>query len=150
MALEARVKQDNPWPMVQAFAGQELVKGEWRPVPEGREEEARRHTMLDIREAVVVKRPPGVPHTSPQTVGSAQAQPDGGGGSEPEVPEVQAAIEAAGIRGADKIAGLLAGAGTETVSVARGMELEDLTAIKGIGKATAVKIMAAVGAEVEE
>lgn len=48
--LEARAKQDYKLGPVLAFSGHEFVKYEWRPVPEGYEEPARTHELLDVRE----------------------------------------------------------------------------------------------------
>ena len=50
MQLEARVKQDYFMNTVQAFSGLEYIKTEWRPVPAGKEEEAKKNELLEARE----------------------------------------------------------------------------------------------------
>lgn len=132
--MEARVIGTNEHRIVRALEGREYVKTEWRPVPADREDEAERHPMLEIRTGKAKAKP------QPQ-------QPTGGEGE--SVGEVQTTLETAGVNRADHFAGLLAGAGLDTVSKVRGLEKSDLTAIKGIGDATADKILAAVGADPE-
>lgn len=48
--MKARVKQDYRWKTVTAFGGKEFTKGEWRKVPAGFEEFARRHEALETDE----------------------------------------------------------------------------------------------------
>lgn len=45
--MNARVRADSPWKIVTAFGGHEYVRGEWRSVPAGCEEEAGRHPYLE-------------------------------------------------------------------------------------------------------
>ena len=45
----ARVKQDYKSGSVTAFSGCEYVRSEWREVPEGFEEQARKHELLDTQ-----------------------------------------------------------------------------------------------------
>lgn len=52
--LEARAK--TPYP-VRAFTGREYVPYEWRLVPEGSEDEARRQPDLELREAETEPEP---------------------------------------------------------------------------------------------
>jgi pyruvate/2-oxoglutarate dehydrogenase complex dihydrolipoamide acyltransferase (E2) component len=55
--MKAKVKESWPWGIVQAFAGRQYVKYEWRPVPAGAEAEAERlagRGLLDLNEAVVL------------------------------------------------------------------------------------------------
>lgn len=47
----AQVKPDSRMKIVMAFTGHEYVRYEWRPVPEGAQEEARKHPLLDVMEA---------------------------------------------------------------------------------------------------
>jgi len=47
----AQVKPDSRMKIVIAFTGHEYVTYEWRPVPEGAQEEARKHPLLDVMEA---------------------------------------------------------------------------------------------------
>jgi len=49
----AKVRSDCRWSTVTAFAGREYVKREWRRVPDGCEEEAQRHSMLDAKDDVL-------------------------------------------------------------------------------------------------
>ncbi len=49
--MEARVKQDYNAGPVTAFSGHEFIKSEWREVPAGFEEAARKHPLLDTRDA---------------------------------------------------------------------------------------------------
>lgn len=51
MALEAKVKGSYPICYVRALEGRDYIKGEWRAVPQDREEEAKLHPFLDVREA---------------------------------------------------------------------------------------------------
>lgn len=157
MALEVRVKDDHAWPTIRAFAGREITKDAWVLVPEDREDEAERHPFLDVREVDLEDRPEGFPHRSQQS--SADNRPadretpegvDGGDGDD-EGPsnEVAAALDEAGISRSEHFASLLIEAGLDTVSKVRGSERSDLTAISGIGNATADKILEAVGADLE-
>jgi hypothetical protein len=45
----ARVKQDYAAGPVIAFSGREYVRGEWREVPAGFEEQAKNHPLLDTQ-----------------------------------------------------------------------------------------------------
>ena len=45
--MQATVKDSSPWKIITAFGGREYVRGEWRPVPAGCEEEAGRHPYLE-------------------------------------------------------------------------------------------------------
>lgn len=47
--MEARVKQDYFLPSLIAFSGVEFTRAEWRAVPEGFEEEAKKHPFLDVQ-----------------------------------------------------------------------------------------------------
>ncbi len=49
--MKARVKDDFRWNTVMAFAGVEFVKDEFRPVPMGYEDEAKKHPYLEIQRA---------------------------------------------------------------------------------------------------
>jgi hypothetical protein len=49
--FEAKAKPEA-WGSVRAFSGHEYVKYEWRPVPEGSEDVAKNHEMLEVREVV--------------------------------------------------------------------------------------------------
>lgn len=48
--MQAQVRKDCRFRSIVAFNGQEYTKLDWRPVPKGFEEEARRHSFLTIRE----------------------------------------------------------------------------------------------------
>lgn len=48
--MNARVKQSSRYGTMTAFTGFEFVKYEWRPVPAGCEDEARKHLYLDVDE----------------------------------------------------------------------------------------------------
>lgn len=49
--MQARVKQSYRWSSLVALIGREFVKGEWRPVPAGMEEEAEANEFLEVKEA---------------------------------------------------------------------------------------------------
>jgi hypothetical protein len=53
--MQARVKKSARYGSVQAFSGHEFVKHEWRPVPAGFEDEARRNEYLDVSEGKAEK-----------------------------------------------------------------------------------------------
>lgn len=54
--MKAKVKDNYRWHNISALSGAEFVKGEWREVPAGFEEEAKRHPALEIQaEKVAVK-----------------------------------------------------------------------------------------------
>lgn len=46
----AQVRQDYRWKTVNAFTGHEYVKYEWRNVPAGMEEQAKKHPDLVVKE----------------------------------------------------------------------------------------------------
>lgn len=46
--MQARIRPDCLWKVVQAFGGMEYVKYEWRYVPVANEEEAQRHPFLEV------------------------------------------------------------------------------------------------------
>lgn len=48
--MEAKVKQDARYKIYQLFSDCEFVKYEWRDVPEGLEDTARKESLLDVRE----------------------------------------------------------------------------------------------------
>lgn len=48
-SVQAKVKADNGIHVVRAFGGLVFVRNEWRQVPAGAEDEAKRHDMLDWR-----------------------------------------------------------------------------------------------------
>lgn len=80
--LEAKVKDELNIGPVAAFSGREYIRFEWRPVPAGCEAEARRHTMLDVREIATeaaVMAPEHylteVPATAPEPVSTETAAP---------------------------------------------------------------------------
>lgn len=65
--MEAKVKENARFKKYCLFDSNEYLKGEWRPVPAGFEEQARAEKLLDIREdvqdlpkAVIVEKPPSV------------------------------------------------------------------------------------------
>lgn len=51
--MKAKVKADFRYSVVNALAGREFTKREWRPVPPGHEEEARNHPYLDVDKTAV-------------------------------------------------------------------------------------------------
>ncbi len=54
----AKVKADGPGYPITAFAGQgEYTKREWRLVPTGFEDEARRHPYLEVQEDAAATEP---------------------------------------------------------------------------------------------
>jgi len=48
--MRARVKADCRWSSITAFGGLEMVRDEWRQVPAGCEDEARRNPYLEVEE----------------------------------------------------------------------------------------------------
>lgn len=47
--MQARVKSTSRYGVITAFTGKEFVRYEWRAVPEGCEDEAKRHPFLEVR-----------------------------------------------------------------------------------------------------
>lgn len=86
--LLARAKDSFRAGPVIAFSGYEYVRYEWRPVPAGHEEEAKRHALLDLRllddEPEVVPEPEGEPQA--EVVPEAVAEPMEPEPDEPELP----------------------------------------------------------------
>jgi hypothetical protein len=58
--LEARVRQDLKSGPLNAFSGHEYVRYEWRPVPDGFEDQAKVNKFLEVREVKAIKAPPVV------------------------------------------------------------------------------------------
>jgi hypothetical protein len=58
--MQARIKKNARYPTLNFFSGVEFVKSEWRPVPPGREEEARANDWLEVADEVPVARESGV------------------------------------------------------------------------------------------
>jgi hypothetical protein len=54
--MQARVKKSARYGSIQAFSGLEFVKGDWRPVPAGFEEEARGNEYLEVSEGKAEKQ----------------------------------------------------------------------------------------------
>lgn len=52
-----KIKAKMPYRLVRAFTGQEFVNYEWRPVPEGSEDEARRLEAAGYAELLVEPEP---------------------------------------------------------------------------------------------
>ena len=48
--MQARVRSDYRFSVVTAFTGREFIKGEWRLVPAGCEDEAIHHIALDVQD----------------------------------------------------------------------------------------------------
>lgn len=51
MPLEAKLKDSYYMNSIQLFSGREYVKGEWRPVPAGKEEQAQENDNLELRDS---------------------------------------------------------------------------------------------------
>ena len=47
--MEAKVKDNARFNTYIFFSGHEFIKGDWRPVPVGSEEQARAEALLDVR-----------------------------------------------------------------------------------------------------
>lgn len=151
MALEAKLVEQFDQSAIRALEGREYVKTEFRPVPVEREDEARANQLLIVREAEAPPAAKGIAHQSDQSgpVPAPSASGEGEDGPRSRHPVAQM-LEDAGVARAERFAGLLIGVGLDDQSKLRGSELSDLTAIKGIGEATAQKIKAAADAELKE
>jgi hypothetical protein len=57
--MNARVSSKSRYGSINAFSGHEYVKYEWRAVPEGQEDSARKNPYLEVQETVdaVVEKP---------------------------------------------------------------------------------------------
>ena len=67
--MEARVKSTWPLRALQALAGQEFIKDEFRPVAPGFEAEAKRHPYLEVRDTLTEDESvPDAPPTEGNTV----------------------------------------------------------------------------------
>ena len=66
--MNARVKKDYRWNNVLAFCGVEYTKGEYRPVPKGYEDEAKKHPFLEIETEPVKKYIELVKKSAPEPV----------------------------------------------------------------------------------
>lgn len=65
--MKARVKEDGRLNVVTAFGGREYTKREWRPVPEGSEEAAGKHPLLEVQEQPVLSEKVSVVENEPKT-----------------------------------------------------------------------------------
>ncbi len=77
----ARVKQDYAAGPVMAFSGREYVRNEWREVPAGFEEQAKKHPLLDTQpglEEIRAHGPtaPGLQVPAAVTVETEEATPE--------------------------------------------------------------------------
>lgn len=81
--MQAKVIPDHRWATVRACGGKEFIKSEWRPVPEGLEEEAATNPLLVVQdenevdfeeEDEVVRKPPAAKRTAVEKSKPAPAQ----------------------------------------------------------------------------
>lgn len=67
--MQAQVKANSPWRTINACAGAEFIKSQWRDVPAGRESEAQNNPFLETRDVLPVVEVPPAPVVEPvQTV----------------------------------------------------------------------------------
>ncbi len=55
--MDAQVKDNSPWRTINACAGAEFVKSQWRAVPPGRESEAQNNPFLETRDTLPAEKP---------------------------------------------------------------------------------------------
>lgn len=74
--MDARVLPGTKLPFVKAFGGYEFVHGAWRAVPEGFEEAAQVHPLLEVREEEVALMGTPLPITEPVSAGPEEVTTD--------------------------------------------------------------------------
>jgi len=63
--MQARIKQTARWGTLSFFSGVEYTKSEWRPVPHGKEDEARSNDWLEVADGTPVTLPLVVTEAAP-------------------------------------------------------------------------------------